>query len=572
MAKQFDSIKTLLKQAHADAKGMTPAEAAQSAAEKAAAEREKLKAAVARFREDVLRDKMVVRRLRKFRREGLYALRPWHWALILTLGPTLLFAFFYLVHFASSVTRASIAMNDAVVHIYAGRYEAANDRIDRAIALGANAAVCFIRAGSALLDVNQTDSAIAFFDRAASEARVSDFSLMATASLRAAEVLVEQGRFEEASKRIGPVLLADPRQRDALIIRGRILFEQGKFEQAEVAFIQSLERSPNSLTPRYYLRETYLKLGKIDNAREQDDYLLLARPSGDEDITSLLGYADLKARNGELKQAEDLLISITKRHRRTIPQVLVSLGRLAIENADVVRAEMYADSAVAIAPSSPDGYVLRAEILYQKNRLREALADLNHALALDPSHAKALYDMGCILLYDLGMTPQALVKFEASVNEGFDGPFAWYNIGAARYLMRDFPGALAAYRKTPKYVAASTDAKWSYANAALMDLQVDTALRMYSELKSAMEKDPALMNNLGVALELSGDTIAAQQQYWAAVRAGGPKAPRDEIALANIDRILAGRPIREPWLVAHRDIPLRPRGVASLRKTAEKLP
>ncbi|MEK8024276.1 MAG: tetratricopeptide repeat protein, partial [Candidatus Hydrogenedentota bacterium] len=468
MAKQFDSIQTLLKQVHADTKGVPGPETGPSAEEKAAEERAKLKTAVARFREDVRRDKLVIRRLRKFRREGIYALRPWHWALILTVGPVLIVGFFYLVHFASSVTRSSLAMNDAVNHIMAGRVEAAIERMNRAISLGADPGVVFIRAGNAMMDMNETDSAVEFFDRAAAHSRLADFSLMATASIRAAEILLELGRLDEANKRVIPILEIDQRQRDALIIRGRVFFAQSKFEEAEIAFIQSLERSPNSLTPRYYLRETYLKMGRIEDAREQVDYLLLARLAGVEDITSLLGYADVLARYGDLRRAEELLIDITKRHRRTIPQVLVSLGRLAIENADVVRAQIFADSAVAIAPAAPDGYILRAEIHYERGRLREAINDLNKALTIEPSNAKALYDMGCILFYDLDMKSQALEKFEASVKEGFDGPFVWYNIGATRYLTKNFPGAIDAFGMMPRFVAAANDAKWSLANACLM--------------------------------------------------------------------------------------------------------
>ncbi|MEK8023167.1 MAG: hypothetical protein AAB229_05100, partial [Candidatus Hydrogenedentota bacterium] len=139
-------------------------------------------------------------------------------------------------------------------------------------------------------------------------------------------------------------------------------------------------------------------------------------------------------------------------------------------------------------------------------------------------------------------------------------------IGATRYLTKNFPGAIDAFASMPRFVAAANDAKWSLSNACLMDRQVDTALKIFSELKISMENNPALSNNYGVALELSGDTVGAQREYWAAIRASAPNTPRDPIALANIDRVLQGRLIDDPWKVSHRDIPLRLRGVAFPRK------
>jgi tetratricopeptide (TPR) repeat protein len=55
------------------------------------------------------------------------------------------------------------------------------------------------------------------------------------------------------------------------------------------------------------------------------------------------------------------------------------------------------DAVTRIAPDYPEGFNRRAVVYYSLNEYGRALADLRHALALDPNHFKALEGLGQIL-------------------------------------------------------------------------------------------------------------------------------------------------------------------------------
>lgn len=563
MAKEFTSIQSLLQQVHGTA---APAAEEVSPEVKAKEEEAKLLAAVAKFKDEVLADAEIRRRVAKFRREGIYAVTPAQWAGIVIGIPLLIGLIAYGVHFASEVTRANLAIRKALDLVYVENFPAAEESLNRALALGAAESPTLLRFARALADVEEFDLAIRFFDRAGETARAAgEYRVMVEAAVGAAEIFLSRGSYEEAENRVNPILTLDPKERAPLIILGRILFAQSRFAEAEQAFINSLERNPSSLSPRYYLRETYLKLGRIEDAREQEELMLYARPSGDEDVTTMIGYADLLIREGRIDDAEQTLLKIVETNSKPLPQIMVTLGHLAIEKQDIQKAQTYADSAVAAAPDDPEGYVLRAELHYHYQRGTDAIRDLNKALSLDPLNAKALYNMGNILFYDLNMPDQALSHFQRAVGEGFDGPFIWYNIGTANMLLRRPTAAIAAYKKMPQSLSISSDVEWAKATAYLLGGQIDTALKIFAELAQSRENDPALENNIGVILELAGDTLGAQKRYWAAVRASKGEE-RDTVALGNINRLIAGRPPTNLWQATHHEIALRPRGIVLPRR------
>lgn len=65
------------------------------------------------------------------------------------------------------------------------------------------------------------------------------------------------------------------------------------------------------------------------------------------------------------------------------------------------------DSVIEIAPDYPEGWTRRAEILFYKKEIHKSLNDLRHALALDPSHYKAIQGLG-LLMRELGDKKAAL--------------------------------------------------------------------------------------------------------------------------------------------------------------------
>lgn len=72
------------------------------------------------------------------------------------------------------------------------------------------------------------------------------------------------------------------------------------------------------------------------------------------------------------------------------------------------------DRVVSLAPDFSEGWTMRASLHFLNDDPGQAVADLAHALALEPRHFSALASLGYILL-DLAENAKALTAFEASL-------------------------------------------------------------------------------------------------------------------------------------------------------------
>lgn len=556
MAEDFDSIQSLLQQAHTEAE--PPDEGREPSPEDKEAQEEKYRETLARFIQEVEEDRDVRKRLKKFRQEGIYSIRPWQWAVIAIGTPLALFAAFYLARAFSDATIARRAVDQGISDIYAGSFDEGIGEISVALAYGADTAEVYIQFGKALADMHQYEPALEYFQSAMALARGdANFRILIEATVRAANVSFDVGNFDRAKSYIDSVLRIDPRQRETLILQGRIELLESKFERAKESFIAALERNPSSLTPRWYLREVFLAQGNQEGAREQEEFILLTRPAGDEDFATLSGYANLLVQSGRLREAEETLVSLLQRERQKHPEIMVTLGHLAVEMNDFTKAKDYADSAIHLSPAFAGAYVLRGEIRYLQGDKSAAFEDFQKGLELDPRHPKGLYDMGSMLLFDVDAPGQARDYLERAQQNGFTGPFLWYNIGSARYLSRDYRSAVDAYQQVPDLLKQSNEFRQSFANALLLAGHPDSAIILYEEILIRRQRAPELVTNFGAALELAGDTPQALEQYWRAIKMAKDPEKANPVARANIERVLTTNARAETIKMIHPEISLR---------------
>ncbi len=87
--------------------------------------------------------------------------------------------------------------------------------------------------------------------------------------------------------------------------------------------------------------------------------------------------------------------------------LLMSRAGILIEGERFDTALALLGSVIELAPDYPEGWTRRAEIYFVKQEIRKSLDDLRHALALDPSHYKAIQGLG-LLMHELGDKKAAL--------------------------------------------------------------------------------------------------------------------------------------------------------------------
>jgi tetratricopeptide (TPR) repeat protein len=95
-------------------------------------------------------------------------------------------------------------------------------------------------------------------------------------------------------------------------------------------------------------------------------------------------------------------------------EVLIDRARAAVDLGKLVEAKDDLDKAVKLAPTAPDGWLLRATLARKDGRYDDAQRDVDRALQLVPADPAALLEAGNIAGL-LGDTDTAKARWEAAV-------------------------------------------------------------------------------------------------------------------------------------------------------------
>jgi tetratricopeptide (TPR) repeat protein len=167
-------------------------------------------------------------------------------------------------------------------------------------------------------------------------------------------------------------------------------------------------------------------------------------------------------------------------------------------------------------PENPWGYYMLGLSAWKSGEPARATEAFDHALQLDPSHRKSLFNSSRVLL-EMGQPKQALERIEKALalepmsNEGLR------LLGRAKYQLSDVDGAIEAYHR-----ALSLDEHdvWAMNNLGLIYIEQGRSAEALPALARAVElrsNSPVFLNNLGTALERAGYPVAAAKEYEAAI-------------------------------------------------------
>lgn len=493
---------------------------------------------VATFKERVLASRQVIRLVAKARRRGIYAVRPWQWAVLSILFPLTIGAVVYAGWRASRDTRAFLAMNQAVLHAQQGEVRSAEDETRRAISFGKDPAEAFYTVGMAFARSRQTDPAVVFLDFA----RVASNYTAVDPQLEAARIVLELRHPDEALQRLQVAAEMAGKYPEFHLLRARADRDLGRFDEARSAALEALERDNNSLTARWILFEVARLRGDSLPMRENQSILLARTPRGDEPTEVQIGLARLYLTQDRRKSAREILNRVLSHAtQEQLGEIYYTRGLLGITEKRYAEALADLDEAVRRAPRNPDYLTRRAEVRYLFGRTDEALDDLARAIGSDPLHARARYNLAWILWADIGDPRAAHPHFEAAQVHTQDFPHLSYALAATRYAAGDYEGARSAFAAIPEAAREVREAQFLRGILALRTGRIEEATEVFRGLVAGSKREPRILSNLGLALELSGDTISAGRLYWEAMAASPSPAEPDPIAERNLQNFLHGR-------------------------------
>jgi tetratricopeptide (TPR) repeat protein len=366
------------------------------------------------------------------------------------------------------------------------------------------------------------------------------------AQIKAAQILLLGGRFEDAKARATALVTKNPKDVEALLLHanamamlkdpegaineieealklqpnesrtfvnlGAVRMNRGEAEKAEAAFKQAIALDPSSVQARLAFANFLWSARRQIEAEQEIKQALSLKPQ-DFLANRMLGTLYLATNRPDL--AEQPLkavseVSQTPAPRFELAQYYVNVGRseeatklltqLALNQATFARAE-----------------AMLASIEYDGGRTKEAYARLDKLLARAPKDAPALV-MKARWLTNEKKLDEALGQAKAAVAADPQSAPAQYALGVVHDLRHEVPDAIDAYVEVLRLNPKADAAQIALSRLNLSTGNSDAALRYAEEAKQAQPANAAARLALARSLVVRGELGRAETEITQLLR------------------------------------------------------
>jgi tetratricopeptide (TPR) repeat protein len=350
-----------------------------------------------------------------------------------------------------------------------------------------------------------------------------------TARDRLAALKLQQGDPQGAQQLLAEVLAKNPRDNDALILRGTLELEQ-KDPKSAIADLRSVLRDqPNAIGVMRTLARAHLANGEPALAEETMRRAVDANP---KDAQVRLDLAQLLAELGKPDEAKPVIDELVKQQPDNAA-ALQTQFKVAAATGDVPVAQSAADALVAARPKEALGYLEQGVLAEKQQHLEEALRLYNKALDLQPEAAEPLEAIAGVLV-KMNKTAEALKRLDAVAAQYPTVPIAFNAKGSVLLSAQRPADAEVAFK-----AAIDRQPKWwvPYRGLAVAQVQNHDNDGAIATLKGAIDKvqqPQPVETELAGLFERLGKPDDAILVYEGALR----RDPQSEVAANNLAMLL----------------------------------
>jgi superkiller protein 3 len=398
------------------------------------------------------------------------------------------------------------AMRAGTEAMQAGQFDAAIAAFGRAVAMQPRQSIAHAMLGSALLAAQRAEEALEPLGRAA---EIDPESFIAQQNLGLA--LLSVGRPGEAVQALEIALELEPDNLSVQRMLGRALTLAGRAEEASPILRVVAEGDPDDFLAQRYLGSALLATGHYSEAVDAFTAAARMRPE-DLDLQVELARAHLAL--GE-RRAEAIALLKTIVDRQPVNyDAWVLLGVSLAAQTDSADAQVDGakalQRALELKPGDTRASLGLASIYYRFRLHEDAIVVLDEAVAgtSDPSEVVTLELERFRHLHRLNEYERARQAAARAIEAG-GGAQAYYYLGFALNYLRDFDGAIEAFR-----TAIEIDPDMAVAQRELGSLLIDRQL--YADARVALERAVAVDPDdaeahylLGLALFRAGEAESA---------------------------------------------------------------
>jgi tetratricopeptide (TPR) repeat protein len=344
-----------------------------------------------------------------------------------------------------------------------------------------------------------------------------------------AAILAQQGHLDEALPLVSDVLHRNPRDSDALMIRGNIALARNDPAAAISDLRAVLRDQPRSVAVMHALARAHLLNGEPALAEETLHSAIDAAP---KDTSLKIELARLLSQSNRMDAAAALLDEAA----RAAPDDLAVRDaqiRVYLSKRDLVAARKAADDLKSRAPDQAVSFYLSGLVAQARAQPDEAAREFEHALSLKPDALDALVALA--RLDSEGGRPEAAIARVASVVTAQPANPVLHNLLGELYL------AAKQYPQSVEQLTRATQLapRWwlPYRSLAVAQESAGDALgamRTYEHAETAAGLQAPLVTDLAGLYEHQGRIDDAIRQYEALYRTN----PRLKVAANNLAMLL----------------------------------
>ena len=368
------------------------------------------------------------------------------------------------------------------------------------------------------------------YEAIATEEETSGQGLQAEVELAKLD-LVEQDQ-ASAQTRIAAVLKENPRQSDALLLKGKLSLVKQEPASAVDAFRIVLKDEPNNSAIQSLLGQAHLLAGEFELARESLEKAVSVNARQVDAYTAL---ARLSAREGQIDQAQqhlEALLQVVPTHFES----LWTLFRLQLAQRHWSQSEQ---TIVRLQQAGASGYQIDlATGLLAAGREQWEVAAQAFARA-QQANAQALPPLAALVNVFLQrqQPEQAMQYLQSMLAAHPDHPFAWGLLGAVFVQLRDMASALSAYRQQTEVNPAWVEPWKDWAMVEWSQGHNTEAITILNRGLSTHPQSLVLLSPLATFYQAEGHVDLAMRQYELILA----QSSTDLVAANNLAYLLADK-------------------------------
>ena len=351
------------------------------------------------------------------------------------------------------------------------------------------------------------------------------------------QVLMAQGKREEAKKVNDQILAADPKDVDALGLQAGLLLDKGDLQNAVTQLQMVVTRSPGNFVAHFNLGRGLAEKGEIEPARAQFNEALRLRP----DYTpARLALAQLQLSKGEfepaIKTADDIL---SYERNNTKAHLIRAAAFLRSNQTPKAREEL--KHILDANPNSEEAMMQMGVVLVAEQKLKEAEDVFRKCYDLNPANASGLLGMTEVMMAEK-QPDRAAQALRAEIQkyptrQEFHLALGNLYVRSAKLDMAisEYTGLLdKADRKSP----TAADLYVRLGETQMLAQNVPGAIDSLKKAHDIMPNNSLILNTLASMLTTAGQRNEAKAAYESALRIDS----ENPVALNNLAYIIAESP------------------------------